>query len=257
MTLLVTPAGRFDRRAVMTEAHRQFRLMRRYGWSFGRYLSFAWAKAREQRARLHAASLTVYCPRQKATLLARGDEQAGCFFGRAFFSLPGRGTIFAPKPLTVVKGEGPWPIDSNAAIASKKSPRKTNLRLCPLLRARFGKPSTKRIHAPSAPERNNCEGFPTTRRHEAARPRMNRRAVLRSRLQQPANPQTRILSLHHLSMSGAPGGKAARIVPGANAGRASAPTDASRNDPMQIGIRLGRIRHRRRTQQYASAPVRR
>jgi hypothetical protein len=35
----------------MTEAHRQFRLMRRYGWSFGRCLSFAWAKAREQRAR--------------------------------------------------------------------------------------------------------------------------------------------------------------------------------------------------------------
>ena len=33
MTSLVTPAGRLDRRAVMTEAHRQFRLMRRYGWS--------------------------------------------------------------------------------------------------------------------------------------------------------------------------------------------------------------------------------
>jgi hypothetical protein len=42
---------RLDRRAVMTEAHRQFMLMRRYGWSFGRCLSFAWAKAREQRAR--------------------------------------------------------------------------------------------------------------------------------------------------------------------------------------------------------------
>ncbi len=52
MTSLVTPACRLDRRAVMTEAHRQFRLMRRYGWSFGRCLSFAWAKAREQRATL-------------------------------------------------------------------------------------------------------------------------------------------------------------------------------------------------------------
>jgi hypothetical protein len=52
---LLTPAGRLDRRAVMTEAHRQFRLMRRYGWSFGRCLSFAWAKAREQRARWSAA----------------------------------------------------------------------------------------------------------------------------------------------------------------------------------------------------------
>jgi len=56
MTSLVMPAGRLDRRAVMTEAHRQFRLMRRHGWSFGRSLSFAWAKAREQRAR---AGLTL------------------------------------------------------------------------------------------------------------------------------------------------------------------------------------------------------
>jgi hypothetical protein len=45
------PVGCLDRRAIMTEAHRQFRLMRRYGWSFGRCLSFAWAKAREQRTR--------------------------------------------------------------------------------------------------------------------------------------------------------------------------------------------------------------
>jgi hypothetical protein len=51
MTSLVTPAGRLDRRAVMIEAHRQFPLMRPLGWSFGRCLSFAWAKARERRAR--------------------------------------------------------------------------------------------------------------------------------------------------------------------------------------------------------------
>jgi hypothetical protein len=50
MTSLLTPAGRLDRRAVMLDAHRQFRLMRPLGWSFGRCLSFAWAKAREQRA---------------------------------------------------------------------------------------------------------------------------------------------------------------------------------------------------------------
>jgi hypothetical protein len=85
MISLVTPAGRLDRRAVMTEAHRQFWLMRRYGWSFGRCLSFAWAKEREQRARLHAASLTVYCPRQKATLLAREDEQAAVFWAGVLF----------------------------------------------------------------------------------------------------------------------------------------------------------------------------
>ena len=51
MISLVTPAGRLDRRAITIEAHRQFRLMGRYGWSFGRCLSFAWAKAREQRGR--------------------------------------------------------------------------------------------------------------------------------------------------------------------------------------------------------------
>jgi hypothetical protein len=59
MTSLVTPAGRLDRRAVMTEAHRQFRLMRHYGWSFGRCLSFAWAKAREQRGRLQSRPLAM------------------------------------------------------------------------------------------------------------------------------------------------------------------------------------------------------
>jgi hypothetical protein len=52
MATLTAPCGSYDRRAIMIEAHRQFRLMRRYGWSFGRCLSFAWAKAREQRGRV-------------------------------------------------------------------------------------------------------------------------------------------------------------------------------------------------------------
>jgi hypothetical protein len=67
--MLLTPDGHYDRAAVMIEAHRQFRLMRRHGWSFGRCLSFAWAKAREQRSRVRASSLTVYYPRQKAALV--------------------------------------------------------------------------------------------------------------------------------------------------------------------------------------------
>ncbi len=66
-TSLVTPAGRLDRRAVMTEAHRQFRLMRRYGWSFGRCLSFAWAKAREQRGGGHGA-VNGYKPHNSSAL---------------------------------------------------------------------------------------------------------------------------------------------------------------------------------------------
>ncbi len=47
---LLTPDRRYDRGAICREAHRQFRQMRRFGWSFGRYLSFAWAKARAMRA---------------------------------------------------------------------------------------------------------------------------------------------------------------------------------------------------------------
>jgi hypothetical protein len=69
MTSLLTPAGRLDRRAITIEAHREFRVMRRHGWSFGRCLSFAWAKARERRALVLACSLIVYHRRQKTTFL--------------------------------------------------------------------------------------------------------------------------------------------------------------------------------------------
>ncbi len=48
--VLLTPDGSYDRAAIMREAHRQFRQMRSFGWSFGRCLSFAWAKARAMRA---------------------------------------------------------------------------------------------------------------------------------------------------------------------------------------------------------------
>jgi hypothetical protein len=76
MTSLVTPAGRLDRRAVMIEAHRQFRLMRRYGWSFGRCLSFAWAKAREQRGRLTMSSLEIsgLCGKRHDHVLRDADK---------------------------------------------------------------------------------------------------------------------------------------------------------------------------------------
>ena len=41
MRLLIRPDGSFDRRAVMLDAHRQFRLMKANGWSFGRCLAFS------------------------------------------------------------------------------------------------------------------------------------------------------------------------------------------------------------------------
>ena len=77
MTALLTAAGSYDRRAVMTEAHRQFRLMRPLGWSFGRCLSFAWAKAREVVVGLNKAMrdrprtrwlMTPYCSHGKRFL---------------------------------------------------------------------------------------------------------------------------------------------------------------------------------------------
>ncbi len=49
MTLL-RPDGSFDRRAIMADAHRQFRLTRGFGWSWSRCLSFSWAIAKARRA---------------------------------------------------------------------------------------------------------------------------------------------------------------------------------------------------------------
>ena len=76
MTSLVTPAGRLDRRAVMTEAHRQFRLMRPLGWSFGRCLSFAWAKAREQRGARPRLYLDRLSPTTNGDALAPANRLA-------------------------------------------------------------------------------------------------------------------------------------------------------------------------------------
>jgi hypothetical protein len=53
MTSLLTPAGAYDRGAIMSKAHAEFRSAKRRGqpWSFARCLGFAWAIAREQRLR--------------------------------------------------------------------------------------------------------------------------------------------------------------------------------------------------------------
>ncbi|WP_036285581.1 hypothetical protein [Methylocystis sp. ATCC 49242] len=46
---LLTPAGAFDRAAIMSDAHRQLRLMASHGWSWSRCLAFSWARAKAQR----------------------------------------------------------------------------------------------------------------------------------------------------------------------------------------------------------------
>lgn len=51
---LLTCDGRFDKAAIMKDAHRQRRLMARHGWSWSRCLAFSWSKARAMRERLSA-----------------------------------------------------------------------------------------------------------------------------------------------------------------------------------------------------------
>ncbi len=46
---LLDSAGAFNRAAIMHDAHRQYRTCAPLGWSFGRCLSFAWARARAMR----------------------------------------------------------------------------------------------------------------------------------------------------------------------------------------------------------------
>ncbi len=49
--MLLDKDGAFDRAAIMRDAHRQYRQMRRFGWSWSRCLSFAWSKAKAMRLR--------------------------------------------------------------------------------------------------------------------------------------------------------------------------------------------------------------
>ncbi|WP_292532949.1 hypothetical protein [Methylocystis sp.] len=53
---LLTSDGHYDRSAIMTDAHRQRRLMARHGWTWSRCLRFSWTKARVMRERLNTAS---------------------------------------------------------------------------------------------------------------------------------------------------------------------------------------------------------
>ncbi len=46
---LLRPDGRFDRSAIMSDAHDQYRRTRALGWSWSRCLSFSWARARAMR----------------------------------------------------------------------------------------------------------------------------------------------------------------------------------------------------------------
>jgi hypothetical protein len=47
----LTSDGQYDRRGIVAEAHRQYAVMTRYGWSFGRCVDFSWSKASGAHAR--------------------------------------------------------------------------------------------------------------------------------------------------------------------------------------------------------------
>ena len=51
---LVDSTGRFDKAAIIVDAHRQRRQMARHGWTWSRCLSFSWTKAKGMRERLNA-----------------------------------------------------------------------------------------------------------------------------------------------------------------------------------------------------------
>jgi hypothetical protein len=54
---LITADGRYDKAAILRDAHRhQYGAMRRHGWSWSRCLSFSWAQARAMRDRAQLAS---------------------------------------------------------------------------------------------------------------------------------------------------------------------------------------------------------
>lgn len=55
----------FDRRAIMTDAHAQYRTMGRFGWDWPRCLRFAWVKAHERRRLAIRAHEMVQTKRSK------------------------------------------------------------------------------------------------------------------------------------------------------------------------------------------------
>ncbi|WP_144259387.1 hypothetical protein [Methylocystis sp. ATCC 49242] len=48
---LIRVDGDYDHAAILRDAHRQFRVMGRHGWSFSRCLAYSWTRARAQRDR--------------------------------------------------------------------------------------------------------------------------------------------------------------------------------------------------------------
>jgi hypothetical protein len=67
MRCLIKPGLAYDLRAIMCDAHAQWRCMGRRGWSWSRCLSFAWAKVRAERARMlaqHESSCHPKTPRR-------------------------------------------------------------------------------------------------------------------------------------------------------------------------------------------------
>ncbi len=57
--MLLLPNGEYDRREIMSDAHKQYRRMRRFGWTWQRCLKFSWARARAMRELQLLQSATI------------------------------------------------------------------------------------------------------------------------------------------------------------------------------------------------------
>ena len=54
---LITPDGRYDKAAILRDAHyHRYGAMRRHGWGWSRCLSFSWARARAMQERPQLAA---------------------------------------------------------------------------------------------------------------------------------------------------------------------------------------------------------
>ena len=82
---LITADGRYDKAAILRDAHRhQYGAMRRHGWSWSRCLSFSWAQARALRDR--------------AQLAASGDEEGVASDRTDWLLMRGEGSKGSKRP---------------------------------------------------------------------------------------------------------------------------------------------------------------
>jgi hypothetical protein len=71
---LITPDGRYDKAAILRDAHcHRYGAMRRHGWGWSRCLAFSWARARAMQERPQLAA----SGEKEGTAFAAGSHAQG------------------------------------------------------------------------------------------------------------------------------------------------------------------------------------